>query len=319
MSINPAELLHAPNDDPLWQESCFFVWHDPKSGIAGAHRIGLQVGRNSAVSCCLIMTDEGTHYRYNEHNESLTHGGVGADMMTSGLQSVALGPKPVITFKSREVQLKITVEDFHPLTQALEGDGGGYQETLLATNHSEGYARFVGEVTIDGRTYQVNGMGFRDHSWGPRDWNALLSFRTCIGTTGPDLAWSALVMHIKGKPVMTKGYVERHGKSVMAKKIDLICFLENDGITHRGGNCRMDLEDGTSLLIEAETVLGSILHSPNVYNIEGICKVRINGKDEPNAFCDLEMSNNAQDGKAAPEYAMRASLAPGLSRFKVAS
>jgi hypothetical protein len=317
MSTNSAELLHAPDSDPLWQESCFFVWHDPKAGIAGVHRLGLQVGRNSAVSCCLIMTDEGTHYRYNELNESLTHGGVGANMMAAGPQSVAMGTVPVISFNSKEVQLKISVQDLHTLTQALEGDDGGYQETLLASNHAEGFARFAGEVTIDGRSYKINGKGFRDHSWGPRDWNALLNFRTCIGCTGPDLAWSALVMHIKGKPVMTKGYVERNGKSVMARKIDLVCFLEGDGISHRGGTCRMELEDDTSLYIELDTVLGSILCSPNVYNIEGICKVRIDGKEEPDAFCDLEMGNNARDGKSAPEYAMRASLAPGLSRFKV--
>jgi hypothetical protein len=49
----------------------------------------------------------------------------------------------------------------------------------------------------------------------------------------------------------------------------------------------MDLEDDSSLHIELDTVLGSILHSPNVYNIEGLCKVRINGRDEPDAFCDL--------------------------------
>ena len=310
----PEELLHAADNDPLWQESCFFVWHDAKAGIAGAHRLGLQVGRNSAVSCCLIMTDEGTHYRYNCLTEKLLHGGVGADVMTSGPQSVAMGPIPVITFRSNEMQLRISVEDLHPTTLALESGGGGYQETLLASNHSEGFARFSGEVTIDGRTYQVNGMGFRDHSWGPRDWNALLSFRTCIGCTGPDLAWSALVMHIKGKPVMTKGYVERKGKPVMAKSVDLICFLENDALTHRGGVCRMELEDGSSLVIEADTVLASILESPNVFNVEGICRVRVNGKAEPSAFCDLEMGNNPRAGILPPEYAMKASLEPGISK-----
>ena len=53
--------------------------------------------------------------------------------------------------------------------------------------HYEQHMRTRGTVTIDGETAQIDGTGLRDHSWGPRYWQAIHSYRWLTCTFGPDL------------------------------------------------------------------------------------------------------------------------------------
>lgn len=317
---NPAdEYLHTPEDTTHWQESVFFAWRDARTGISGVHRLALETQRGTSNTYCGLMLDDGTSYRQRVLDGALDHGGAGATRCEVAPQHVLLGPSPtlVVHDTDAEVDAELTFTNFEELSEGLQGGDGGYQASLLASHHVEGLCNVRGSVRIDGRELTVDGYGFRDHSWGPRDWEAILSHRVCIGTTGPDLAWSALVMHVAGRPLMTQGYVSRGGTEIPATSVDLICHLEPDGLTHRGGRCVMELADGTSFTIDTETITGTMYEHRAIFSMEAISRVWINGEHQPGAFCLSEMSNNPRSGRNTPELAIRGDLGTGLTRPQI--
>jgi hypothetical protein len=62
------EGLHPANDDLDWQESAYFAWRDPASGLGGNHRIGNEVNRGTANLWCGVYHEDGTRFRHNEED-----------------------------------------------------------------------------------------------------------------------------------------------------------------------------------------------------------------------------------------------------------
>jgi hypothetical protein len=46
---------------------------------------------------------------------------------------------------------------------------------------------------LDGETFELAGTGLRDHSWGPRTWQAIWWYRWLTGNLGPDLGFALTV------------------------------------------------------------------------------------------------------------------------------
>jgi hypothetical protein len=53
--------------------------------------------------------------------------------------------------------------------------------------HYEQHMRVTGTLSIDGETQEIDAFGLRDHSWGPRYWQNILSSRWLTCSFGPDL------------------------------------------------------------------------------------------------------------------------------------
>jgi len=58
-----------------------------------------------------------------------------------------------------------------------------------ANYHYQHLCRCEGTVTVGERTFQVNGMGGKDHSWGPRNWHAKIYLRWLIGMVDDDFGF----------------------------------------------------------------------------------------------------------------------------------
>jgi hypothetical protein len=59
----------------------------------------------------------------------------------------------------------------------------------FARGHYEQLVGATGSVRVDDSTYAVDGFGLRDHSWGPRYWQAPWYYRWCTANFGPDLGF----------------------------------------------------------------------------------------------------------------------------------
>jgi hypothetical protein len=72
---------------------------------------------------------------------------------------------PALTTLPVEMALR-----FEPLTPVYEyDDHPGWSR--LFDGHVEQSGRFTGVVTVGGARYDIDALGSRDHSWGPRDWS----------------------------------------------------------------------------------------------------------------------------------------------------
>jgi len=67
-------------------------------------------------------------------------------------------------------------------------------------------------LTIDGQTFELDAPGLRDHSWGPRYWQAPKYYRWLTMSFGDDLgAVPILTVHRDGRE-MHAGYIYRKGR-----------------------------------------------------------------------------------------------------------
>jgi hypothetical protein len=88
---------------------------------------------------------------------------------------------------------------------------GGDDE--FARGHFEQLGRTRGFIEIDGRRYEINGFGQRDHSWGPRYWQNVPSYQWLIMTFGEDLGMMALRVEAEDGD-MVKGFYWEKGKPI---------------------------------------------------------------------------------------------------------
>lgn len=59
-------------------------------------------------------------------------------------------------------------------------DGTPYEldpEQAVYRGHIEQNMRVHGEMTVDGHTWQIDGTGYRDKSWGPRHWHSFYWYK----------------------------------------------------------------------------------------------------------------------------------------------
>lgn len=310
--MSPTEVVQRPTGDPGWQESFLYIWHDTRSGLAGFHRLGLEPGAGTGNVFCGLFTSDGLRYR-RHLDEEKPEGGPGDTSCRVGPLTVLLPPESGVEYADEDAEVSLRFDDLHPVIRAeLEDGQGGFRDTGLASDHYEHTCRVRGRVRIGDRTAEVDGFGFRDHSWGVRDWSAIRAHRSCIGTLGPELSWSTLVMNTPALGVTGRGLVLRDGTLTMADAVDTVVYLEADGFTHRGGRCVLDLADGTRLELELEVVDAWVYQLRDFLSVEGLCRIRRDG--EPvDGFCLLEMSNNPRAGRHHPEVATRAALHDGLS------
>ena len=307
-----------PDDVHDWQENIFFSWFDVDQGIGGVHRIGQWPNQAIGNYWSGIVTDAGKRFRRFDLAVPLTD----ADRD----KGISVGPYRNrydgdihLSISEPEASGELRFTDYHDPVRYW----GAHEDLSLsrefAADHYEASGRVRGTVTLDGDTYEVDGFGHRDHSWGPRKVDTLICHRWLAGSVGPQLSWSVIAWLSKDGELLTRGYVVRDGVQTMADSVDLIPFCEPDGITHRGGWGQLHLPGEQPLTIRADYVDGLMFglgpeepdNAPAYYGLNGLCRANIAG--QPVGFTNFEMSNNARQGRAIPPVALRATQQDGLS------
>jgi hypothetical protein len=95
----------------------------------------------------------------------------------------------------------------------------GSEEVEFATAHYEQQTRSAGFIEIDGEKTDLDALGLRDHSWGPRHWQAPRSYRWLTAQFGPDLA--LMLTHFEspsGKKIQT-GFLFRDSANIPVKQV----------------------------------------------------------------------------------------------------
>jgi hypothetical protein len=67
-------------------------------------------------------------------------------------------------------------------------------EKSFARGHTEQHIASTGTVTVGDQTFRINeALGLRDHSWGPRYWQAVWWYRWLTVNLGPDLGFATTI------------------------------------------------------------------------------------------------------------------------------
>jgi hypothetical protein len=313
---------HQPGTaDPDWQESVFVHWFDRDAGIGGVTRIGHEPlrGDGRAALQCFVATRDGRRFRRNDFDLPLEPPETPGGFRAGGSRWHVADGGPRLEVHEPGLDVDLTMSSFYPLTDFFPSGGSMVED--FAADHYETSGAITGTVRIDGRSHDVRGLYHRDHSWGVRRTMTLKSHRWVSGTFGPGLSFGSIVWHAADESLLRVGYLVRDGEVGYAEDVDVLTYLEPDGLTHRGGRISWSMPGGERLRLRARPMDAVVAQLHNVYYVDSVCAVEdVRGEGGLRVpagaagVCDFEVSNNARLGTAPVGLALSAALDDGLTR-----
>lgn len=290
------EVPHPASKDDWWNESVWLQFADKETGIYGSLRIGhqpnFQGGHASIWS--LIGTQEWIYKRdglYPLGDRDHLANGFGAN----GTHRFEFDGACHWTIEDDDISVTLCTEDYH----APLGFMPGLAMENIAKNHFEAACGISGTVKLKGRRHQIaHGLAYRDHSWGVRFWNHMRVHRFTAATFGPDLSCNAICFYDETGRLSQWGYVRRGDRIIVAKEVDVIAYMEADGISNRGGVVRYVLPDGEELRVALRPVnKGMISRQHTAVINDTICWAEVGDMVGVAVF---ETNSNPQGGTLIP-------------------
>ncbi len=207
------------------------------------------------------------------------------------------------------LELRLELTDLHDPTSWHDVADGALD--TLAAGHVECATRVVGEVVLHGRRVGVDGWGYRDHSWGPRDTTIVRNHRWVAGSCGPELSFSAEALHLVDGTIVTMGFVARRGEITRAREVENLVTFDHDGLTPRHFESRMSLETGEVITIASDELLACLYnHRDGLVAIDALATVRCGHLE---GFADLNLIANPLGGAERPSLLLGGTLDDGFS------
>lgn len=301
---------HAPDGDRLWQESSLFVWHDIERGIGGFWRIGQEPGAGATNSCFGVFTSTGLRFRSNVTGVALSPADRGEAHMGWGSHlKVTFDRGATIVASYPDCEAKLQFADFHPRFDyhAIAMPG---RQLSGAAHHFEVSGRMTGTIRIDTQEFEVDALGYRDRSWGCRDWSQIRGTRWWPCVFGPDLT-THIIHLVREDTVLKVGYVWRDGQTIAIVDSDVIVGLESDALTPRRGEGVLKLANGETLAVACDRADGIVMHVRGYTAVETIGTATLG---ERRGMSNLEVCTNPAGGNMLPLIAIGANLRDGLSQ-----
>jgi hypothetical protein len=255
--LEPAdELTHSLGPEPSFNESMYVNVFAAEAGVGGFFRLGNRANEGYAeMTVCLYLPGGRVGFMFKRppitSNERLDAGGLTWEVVTpfealrvrySGRVVVLEDPTQMadpkraftdnphvpceaeLTFTGQGRDSMFGGEPDRPHEAPGEEFARGHYEQLV---HGEGVLR-VGEEEWD-----VRGWGLRDHSWGPRTWQAPWYYRWLTGNVDRDFGFMASRVARRDGPGTRGGFVWEDGVLHLCDHVELATDYEGDDAYHR--------------------------------------------------------------------------------------
>ncbi|WP_099023005.1 DUF7065 domain-containing protein [Mycolicibacterium palauense] len=195
------DYTHEAGAELNFNESMYFEFHDPLSEVGGFLRLANRPNEGRGErTVCIYLPGGGLGFGFQRPrvttNTAMDAGGLTVDVVEAmkevrvrfaGEISVLADPmlmndpKLALTNSpTASARIELRYDALAPAhEQTFESDGQSF-----APNHYEQLAAVTGRIEIGERRYDVRGHGLRDHSWGPRSWQAPWFYRWLHGCAG---------------------------------------------------------------------------------------------------------------------------------------
>jgi hypothetical protein len=112
----------------------------------------------------------------------------------------------------------------------------------------------TGTLAIGDREHAIDGYGLRDHSWGPRYWQAIHSYEWLTMNFGPDLGAMVSVIQrdAAGENVRRGGVLIRGDELVPIVDARIEADYEDNDLYHTHVRARIQTREGEELEIEGD-------------------------------------------------------------------
>ena len=203
------EFMH-PGPEDTFNESMYFNLYDPAERIGGFVRIGNRPNEGHAeVTACIYMPDGRVGFMFSRPGIT---GNERFDAAGASFEVIEPFASLEVRYDGRLVMLEEPLEMADPRSAFRDnpyedatielryrgasdpwgGEPQGVSERAgeeFAKGHYEQLMTATGSITVGDEEFVVSGRGLRDHSWGPRTWQAPWYYRWLTGNAGPDFGF----------------------------------------------------------------------------------------------------------------------------------
>ena len=268
------EFTHPLGPEKNFNESTYYNFFDRARGYGGFLRIGNRANEGYAeITLCLYLPGGEVMFNYKRpeiaDNDSFDAGGMRFEVVEPlvrhrtlyegsavFLEEPGQMAEPGQAFRENPHK-RVSLDLVHEAVGPLFGSTGAHRETVdlereFARAHYEQHMRVSGTLVIDGETTEIDGLGLRDHSWGPRYWQALKYYRWLNCTFGPDFGLMVSEVCPAEGPRVPSGVVFRGESLERINAVDIETEYLPDSLHHRRMTASLGLESGERLRLEGE-------------------------------------------------------------------
>lgn len=260
MRLEPDDdYMHPVEEAANFNESMYFNVFDRENRIGGWFRIANRPNEGKGeMSCCIYLPDGRVGFMFKRpersDNDAFDGGGMKVtvvephkrlDVLYDGKLCLMENPQdmadPATAFKNNpivEAQIDITFEGVSPMFggEPVHADGSAIEqkaEESFARGHTEQHTRGLGTIRIGEELFPIDGLGLRDHSWGPRYWQAIYWYRWLPMNFSKDFAMMISITCRPGEEPRSGGMVLRDGKYVMIREASLETVYDDNDCQQR--------------------------------------------------------------------------------------
>ena len=204
------EYMHELGPESNFNESMYFNVYDPKQKVGGWFRCGNRANEGHAeMTVCIYLPDGRVAFMFKRaeisNNDAFDAGGIRFDVITpfERLDVTYTGKVVVLDEPLQMVDPKkaFTENPYAECEVRLEYTGvsamfGGEPDTPheapgeeFAKGHYEQLIAGKGSIRVGDEEWEIDGFGLRDHSWGPRYWQAPWYYRWLTANFGADFGF----------------------------------------------------------------------------------------------------------------------------------
>jgi hypothetical protein len=271
------DLMHPLGPEQNFNESAYYNFFDTKKSLGGWFRIGNRANEGNAErTVCLYLPDGRVLFSFGRpaitSNDAFDAGGLRFEVleMTDRHRTTFDGnvvelrePRqmadPKAAFQNNPKK-RVAFDLEHVAVGPLYGHKaeekpGEDASQGFARAHFEQHMKVTGSLTIDGEVQRIEGFGLRDHSWGPRFWQAIHSYEWLTLNFGEGLGAmiSCVQRDAEGKETSRGGVIVRGMEMERIVDAQITAEYEDNGLYHKSLTAKIKTEKGVE-----HTITGTV-------------------------------------------------------------
>ncbi len=274
-NIQPADdFTHSPTPESHYNESMYFNFFELSRGRGGFLRIGNRPNEGYAeVTLCLYLPGGEVLFNYRRPeitgNDAFDAGGLRFEVIEP-LVRLRTTYEGTAVFLAEPEQMadpgqafrqnphkRVSIDLLHEAIGPVYGAAGSGRQSAdpekeFARAHYEQHMRVTGALSIDSDTWQVDALGLRDHSWGPRYWQAIKYYRWLTCAFAPDFGIMVSEVVPDETTRTATGVVVRGETLERIASVDIQTEFQPETPYHRRMTARLGLEGGDELTLEGD-------------------------------------------------------------------
>jgi hypothetical protein len=275
--LTPAdEYLHENTGESNFNESMYFNFFDTSQRLGGFLRIGNRPNERMAeTTLCLYQPDGSVVFNFKRpaiaDNTRFLAGGMRFEVeapferlhiayqgSACRLSEPLSMRDPRAAFQSNPfvpVEVDLAIRGVGPMFGGVREPAGPVDpDSEFARGHYEQHHRASGRIAIDGISSWFDGLGLRDHSWGPRSWQAPLYYRWLTGNFGEDFGFMANWIASRDGSEIRGGFLHHGRELVRVRHVEIDTEWTGEERIHQRLLARLQCEGGEKLEIEGRVL-----------------------------------------------------------------